>query len=41
MAVIAVKLGLTRDGLVALCPERLKPCDELTPALLFDRSFGR
>ena len=32
---------LSRDGLAALCPERLKPCDESTPALLYDRSFGR
>jgi ADYC domain len=33
---------LSRDGLAALCPERLeKPCDESTPALLYDRSFER
>jgi ADYC domain len=33
---------LSREGLAALCPERLeKPCDESTPAFLYDRSFGR
>ncbi len=33
---------LSREGLAALCPERLeKPCDESAPALLYDRSFGR
>ena len=33
---------LSRDGLAALCPERLaRTCDESTPALLYDRSYGR
>jgi ADYC domain len=31
---------LSREGLAALCPERLaKTCDESTPALLYNRSF--
>ncbi len=34
--------ALSREGLAALCPERLaSPCDESTPALLYNRSFER
>jgi hypothetical protein len=33
---------LSRDQLAALCPDRLvTPCDEATPALLYDRSYER